>query len=150
MKTQPSYLREISIKYRKKRLKNDAPTEEPMNAPEKVAALFRDLEDEAKEKLIAICLDVKLKVICFEVVAIGSVHGIYGRMAEVLRAPIALNAYNLIIVHNHPSGDPTPSQEDKDFTTKLRIYTNDLGINLCDHVIIGEDGFYSFSKNGLL
>jgi DNA repair protein RadC len=143
----PAYLREISIKYRKKRVKNDAPVDEPLTDPEQIVSLFHDLEDEAKEKLIAVCLDVTLKVICFEVVSIGNVKGVYARIAEVLRAPIALNAYNLILVHNHPSGDPTPSPEDNQFTKDLRRYTKGLGICLCDHIIIGKGRYYSFAED---
>ncbi|MEM1221521.1 MAG: JAB domain-containing protein [Verrucomicrobiota bacterium] len=148
--TPPAYLRELTIKYRKKRVKNGAPVDEPLIDPEQVAALFRDMEDEAKEKMVAICLDAKLKVICFEVVAIGTVNGIYGRPAEVLRAPIALNAYNVILVHNHPSGDPTPSPEDETFTRELRRYMQGLGIRFCDHIIIGQGDYYSFSDAGVL
>jgi len=112
--------------------------------------LFSDLQNEAKEKLIVICLDVKLKIICFEVVAIGSLCAIYARPVEALRAAIPLNPYGIIVVHNHPSGEVQPSDEDKEFTKKLMRSTNDLGLTFHDHVIIGDGEYYSFSDAGLM
>ncbi|MEO0508651.1 MAG: JAB domain-containing protein [Verrucomicrobiota bacterium] len=66
------------------------------------------------------------------------------------RAPIALNAYHVILVHNHPSGDPTPSPEDETFTRELRRYMQGLGIRFCDHIILGQSDYYSFSDAGVL
>ena len=149
-KAKPAYLREVSIKYRKRRIKDGSPVNQPLTDAEKVYALFRDLEDETKEKLIAISLDTKLKIIAFEVVSIGSVSAIYTRPIEAVRASIMVNAYGIIILHNHPSGDPTPSRADKAFTKKLVRSCNDLGIAFHDHIIIGQDGFFSFQEEGLM
>ena len=149
-KKRPVYIREIEIRYKKRRVKSDAPIEQPLTDPQQVYELFSDLQNEAKEKLITISLDTKLKILCFEVVAIGAVASIYTRPIEVLRAAIPLNPYGIIVIHNHPSGDPTPSESDKKFTSALLINTKSLGLEFYDHIIIGRDNYFSFAKDGLM
>ena len=108
------------------------------------------MQDETKEKLIAVSLDAKLKIITFEVVGVGLVSGVFARPAEALRTSIMVNAYGVILLHNHPSGDPTPSDEDKAFTQQIKRSCDDLGIKLHDHIIIGSDRFFSFDDEGLI
>ncbi len=146
----PTYLREIQIRYKKKRVKSDSPVGKKITDARLVFELFSDLQNEAKEKLITISLDVKLKIICFEVVAIGSVNAIYARPVEAIRASIPLNPYGIIMVHNHPSGDPEPSSGDKNFTSKLLLNTKSLGIEFHDHIIIGDGKYFSFAEHGLI
>lgn len=148
--SKPAYLREIQIRYKKKRVKAGSPVGKSIAGAKQVYELFSDLQNEAKEKLIAISLDAKLKIICFEVVAIGSVCTVYARPFEVLRGAIPMNAYGLILVHNHPSGDTTPGLEDKRFTKDLKKLTESGGIELHDHVIIGDGDYYSFAEAGLM
>ena len=148
--SKPTYLREVKITFKKRRVKNGSPLGESVSHPQQVYELFQDLQNEAKEKLIAISLDTKLKIISFEVVAIGSVKSIYGKPFEAIRSAIALNADGLIIVHNHPSGDVTPSEADKEFTAALKDITDKGGMAFCDHIIIGDDAYFSFSNEGLL
>ncbi len=146
----PAYLREIQIRYKKKRVKAGSPIGKRIAGARQVYELFSDLQNDGKEKLIAISLDVKLKILCFEVVAIGSVHSIYTRPFEVLRSAILVNAYGLILVHNHPSGDATPGLEDKQFTKELKKLTDTGGVELHDHIIIGDGDYYSFAEAGLM
>jgi len=150
MDTKPTYLREVSIKFKKKRVKNNAPANESMTDPNKVYELFSDLEDEMREKFLVLALDAKLKLLCFEVVAIGSVDAVYGKPAEALRIPIAMGASSVILLHNHPSGDPSPSEQDKTFTQRIKGYCDDLGMPIHDHIIIGTEGFFSFNDQGLI
>lgn len=145
-----SYLREIVIRYKKKKLKEDSQVGKKIRGAKQVVELFTDLQNEAKEKLIAISLDAKLKILCFEVVAMGSVSSIYLKPFEALRASIALNASGIILLHNHPSGDPTPSAEDKKFTKQLKKITDLGGMVLHDHIIIGDEDYFSFSEKGLV
>lgn len=149
-KTTPTYIREIELRYKKRRVKSDAPLHEPLTDPKKVYELFSDLQNEAKEKLITISLDTKLKMLCFEVVAIGAVDSVYAHPAEVLRASIPLNAKGIILVHNHPSGDTDPSQGDRNFTYQLLFHTLSLGIEFHDHIIIGNQAYFSFAERGLM
>lgn len=146
----PVYIREIELRYKKHRVKSDAPVNEPLTDAMKVFELFSDLQNEAKEKLITISLDVKLKPLCFEVIAIGAVNAVYSRPIEVLRAAIPLNPFGIIVVHNHPSGDPTPSSGDIEFTSRLLINTTSLGLEFHDHIIIGNKEYFSFSEQGLM
>ncbi len=146
----PVYIREIELRYKKHRVKSGDPVNEPLTDAMKVFELFSDLQNEAKEKVITISLDVKLKLLSFEVVAIGAVNAIYGRPVEVLRTAIPLNPYGIIVVHNHPSGDPTPSPGDIEFTSKLLINTTSLGLKFHDHIIIGNKEYFSFAEQGLM
>ena len=144
-----SYLREIEIKY-KKRKSSSGEANKPIRAAEQVVELFSDLQNESKEKMIAINLDAKCRILCFEVVAIGSVSSLYTRPMEVFRTAFPVNAHGAIVIHNHPSGDPSPSQDDEKFTQKLLNMSNDMGLVFFDHIIIGEDGYYSFAEHGKL
>ena len=73
-KIEYKYIREIDIKYKKKRIKNNSPINEQACSPNQIIELFSDLQNEAKEKLITISLDANLKILCFEIVAIGSAY----------------------------------------------------------------------------
>lgn len=138
-------LREINISYRKKREKTDAPVDVPLTDPQQVFDLFAYMQNETKEKLIAISLDSQHQIISFEMVAIGSVHTIEVRPFELFRSSIVVNAARLLLVHNHPSGNPSPSEADKQLTRKISAYGSEGGIALLDHVIIGDGRYYSFA-----
>lgn len=146
----PTFIREIELRYRKRRVKADAPVEEPLTDPKMVYELFSDLQNETKEKLLAISLDTRLKMLCFEVIALGSVSSVYARAFESLRTAILVNAYGLIMVHNHPSGDVTPSLQDKQFTLDVLNHTVTGGIEFYDHIIIGRERYFSFAEQGLM
>jgi DNA repair protein RadC len=138
------FLREINISYRKKPVATDAPIDVPLTDPGKVFELFADMQNELKEKLIAISLDAQQKIISYELVAIGTVHSITVNPFELFRSSIVVGAVGMILVHNHPSGDPTPTASDRDLTRKVADYGRDGGISLIDHIIIGDGRFYSF------
>ena len=146
----PNYLREIHVSYKKKRVSSNSPINKSLTNPELVVELFKDMQNETKEKLIAISLDVKLKIITFEVVSIGSVAAIYARPGELVRVPVMVNAYGIIAIHNHPSGDSTPSDGDHAFTDDLLTICKALGTPLYDHIIIGDGEYFSFAQEGLL
>ena len=149
-KMEPTFIREIELKFKKRRVKHEL-AGVPLVSAERVAELFRDLQNEAKEKLIAIALDTKLKILCFEIISIGSLNAVYSRPFESVRTTILVNACCFIMVHNHPSGDPTPSQLDEDFTYELAGFGETGGIPLEDHIIIGEgESYYSFAEAGLI
>lgn len=139
------FLREINLSYRKKRVKTDAPVDVPLTDARQVFDLFEYLQSETKEQLIAISLDARNQVISYELVALGSVNGVSMRPFEIFRSSIVVNATSLILVHNHPSGNPTPSEADKQLTRKINAYGRDGGIQLLDHIIIGDGRYYSFS-----
>ncbi len=150
-KTGPTYIREIELKFKKRRVKSDDLAGEKLHSVERVVELFRDLQNEAKEKLITISMDIKLKILCYEVVSIGSVNSVYARPGEMVRTTFMVNASRFIVVHNHPSGDPSPSGPDEDFTYELASLGEMAGMPLEDHIIIGEgESYYSFAEAGLI
>ena len=91
------------------------------------------------------------KVIGFEVITIGSATESIVCLRDVFKAALIHNAVSIIIVHNHPSGDPSPSQADREVTKKIKDSAKILEITLLDHIIIGEyDAYFSFNENGLI
>ncbi len=149
-KREITYLREIEIKYKNRKISSDSAIDKPIREIKQVIELFSDLQNETKEKLITISLDAKSLILCFEVVAIGSINSISSRPFEAIRASLPLNPYGIIIIHNHTSGDPNPSREDESFAKELKTLTDAGGLYFYDHIIIGEDCYYSFAENGKL
>ncbi|WP_303905239.1 JAB domain-containing protein [Thiohalomonas denitrificans] len=144
-----AYLREVELKYKITEVESDVIGGDAGSSSQ-VYQLFSDLQNETKEKFITINLDTKNRVVCFEVVAIGSLNAIHARPMEVFRTSIMVNAASAIVVHNHPSGDPNPSQADIHFTQRLVNLSQEMGLNLIDHVIIGTGKYYSFFDSGVL
>lgn len=97
-----------------------------------------------REHFVVIHLDIRNCVIGVEEIAIGTTVGIVVHPKEVLKGALLANAVGIIVVHNHPSGEPEPSAEDKALTSKLREACELVGINLVDHIIVGDERYYSF------
>ena len=142
----PIFLREIEIRYKKKKVSKKSVSGD-ITCPADVVKLFHGLQDETKEKMITINLDAKNKILCFELIAIGSVQSIYVRPIEVFRTAFPVNAYGAVVLHNHPSGDPAPSQSDIEFTRTLNRMATDMGLKFLDHIIVGRDSYYSFKNS---
>lgn len=103
----------------------------------------------AQEALYTLTLDTKNNIIGLEQVYLGTLASIDVRVAEVFRLAIQQNAAAIIIAHNHPSGDPTPSSEDM-YTTQSIIQGGEiLGINVLDHLIIADENYLSLKEKGL-
>jgi DNA repair protein RadC len=107
------------------------------------ALLAPGMRDLKKEKFKALFLNTKNAIIKTETVSMGSLNGSLIHPREVFKTAILESAAGVIIVHNHPSGDPTPSPEDFEVTKRLIEAGNIVGIKLVDHVIIGSGGFES-------
>ena len=101
-----------------------------------------------REQFLVCCLDAKNVSIGVNIVSIGSLTLSIVHVREVFKPAILLNSAAIIAVHNHPSGDPTPSLEDRTLTTRLREAGDLLGIRLLDHLILGDDRLYSFADQG--
>lgn len=102
-----------------------------------------------QEELRVISLDTKNRVVDVATIYKGSVNTTMIRIAEVLRLPVALQCSNMILLHNHPSGDPSPSPEDIVVTEKIRECATAMDIILLDHVIIGNNRYVSLRERGL-
>lgn len=110
----------------------------------------REEEEQHKEYFYSIGLTSRNKVLYVDLVAMGTVNACYPFVREVLRMALIKNAVSIIVAHNHPSGTVEPSPEDKRFTRDLTSSCNTLGIRLLDHVIAGEETYYSFADSGTL
>ena len=106
------------------------------------------LNSSAEEKMVMICLDVKNNIVGLHEVAHGSINGCGLRMADIYKKALLNNAFSVVIAHNHPSGDLTPSHADVDFTEEVIKAGNLLGINCLDHIIVSIDGYYSLREHG--
>ena len=107
------------------------------------------LKDLDREHFILICVDTQHKVNALHTVSIGSVNASIVHPREVFKVAILANATSIFVAHNHPSGNCTPSTEDQTVTKRIQNAGELLGIDLIDHIIVG-DGYYSFKENGLL
>lgn len=106
-------------------------------------AFFDDMREKKKEHLYAVLLDSQNKIIQTRLISVGTLNSSLIHPREVFKPAIAESANSVILVHNHPSGDPTPSQEDIDVTEVLQKSAEILNIKLLDHIVIGRDGWKS-------
>ena len=95
------------------------------------------------EELWVLALDGRSRLRAARCVAKGGLHGLATRAPDVLRAALRADASAIVLVHNHPSGDPRPSPEDIDFTHSVGVAAQAVGIPLVDHVVVALDGFAS-------
>jgi DNA repair protein RadC len=133
----------------------------PLDSPQNAYGFWQDIVavDPAfeceKEHLIAIMLDTKLRPKGYHVISVGTINETVAHPREAFRAAIVAAAYGIVLMHNHPSGDPSPSAADRRMTATMREAASILQINLIDHVIAGnaEGGrlpYFSFRDAGLL
>lgn len=119
------------------------------SSPEQVSQLFSFLLCETKEYFFTIHLDGKNRIVCLDCVSVGSLNQSVVHCREVYKTALVSSAAAIILVHNHPSGDPSPSQEDISITRRLKEAGEIIGIRVLDHVIVGSDGMCSFVERGL-
>src|ERR1035437_3865833 len=112
-------------------------------SPTQIFDTFSFLQDETKEYFIALHLDGKNRIVCCDICSIGSLNQSIVHPREVYKTALLSSAAAIILMHNHPTGDPTPSREDLEITRRLREAGELLGIKILDHIVIG-DSFLSF------
>ena len=110
-----------------------------------IRGLFEGLD---REQFCAIFVNGKNKIVGFEVVSIGSLNSSIVHPREAFKLAILNSAAGVVFAHNHPSGVPSPSEEDRRITDRLRKAGELLAIPVLDHVIIGDGTYYSFADNG--
>lgn len=131
--------------------KSSAHTKLDFNHPASIAGYYmEDLRHAKREQLIAVMLDTKLRLIGDEVISCGTVNASIVSPREVFLAAMKLDAVYIVIIHNHPSGDPTPSRNDIAITRRLQLSGQLLGITLIDHIIIGDNRFISLKDSGFM
>lgn len=121
------------------------------SSSDSIAACYMErLRHEEKEKAILLCLDNKLKLLDETVLSMGTVNSASLSPRDVFMQALKCGATNVVLLHNHPTGDPTPSKADVQITNKIREAGFMLGIILQDHIIIGNNRYCSLSDDGLL
>ncbi len=143
------YVRELVIRY--------VPTESRIdnrkrfNTPKQLAELLMSLlAGECVEVFMIVCLSTKHHVICVHEVSRGSLDSTVVHPREVFKAAFLASAATIVLAHNHPSGDPSPSPDDVALTVRLVNGGAVMGIDVVDHIIIGEGSYFSFMEAGRL
>lgn len=121
-----------------------------VNSPNAVYQLCRSMARLQQEHFRVLAIDVRLHLIKMTTIAIGSSVACPVEPREVFRFAIQVGAHALVTVHNHPSGDPSPSAEDRELTRRLRDVGLLVGIRVVDHVVVARTGHYSFQASGAL
>ena len=104
-----------------------------------------------KEHLVVVCLNAKLKAVSHSIVSIGTLNETIAHPRDIFRPAIHLNAYAIVVMHNHPSGDSNPSAADYRITKRLKEAADLLQISLIDHFIVGDQGkYFSFKEAGIV
>ncbi|MFH1771845.1 MAG: DNA repair protein RadC [Candidatus Omnitrophota bacterium] len=111
---------------------------------------LRDLRDNKKEHFVIFYLDSRNQEIKKEVISVGSLSANLVHPREVFEPAVKNLAAQVILAHNHPSGDPEPSEDDLEITKRLVAAGKLLGIEVIDHIIVVKDKFFSFKDKGLL
>ena len=134
-----------------RRLMIQRPEEKPqVRSPADAANLLMgEMAHLEQEHLRVMLLDTKNHVLAIPTIYVGSTNTALVRVAEILRPAIRANAVGIIIVHNHPSGDPTPSPEDIRLTELIRKAGELADIEVLDHLIIGQQRYVSLKERGL-
>lgn len=148
--TKRVYLKRIEARYSKECIREDAPEEfatARFTSPKQVFEMFSELLYEAKEHFITLHLDGKNRIIAMDRVSEGSLNQSIVHPREVFKTACLSSAASIIMIHNHPSGDPTPSQEDLQITRRLKEGGELLGIKVLDHIIVGKT-YYSLKESG--
>lgn len=119
-------------------------------SPREIFNSLFDLRRSRKEQLVAIYLDTRNVEVKREIISTGTLNANLVHPREVFEPAVQNLAAGIILVHNHPSGDPEPSEEDKKITKQLIEAGKILGIEVLDHIIIGQENFTSLKDKGLI
>ena len=139
------YVRDLT----KRRYRGKTPT--PIRGPDDVVRLLgRTIRSSKREHFLVLLLNARHEVFARETVSIGSLNASIVHPREVFKAAILESAASIVLVHNHPSGDPEPSEEDSAITKRLVECGELLGIQVLDHVIVASRGVVSFRSRQLL
>lgn len=112
--------------------------------------LYHSLRDARKEKFMVFFLDAKNQILEEETLFEGTVNSSAVYPREIMERALKYKASSLIFVHNHPSGDPEPSESDKEITRDLVFAALVIQLKVLDHIIIGNDRYFSFADRGLI
>ena len=136
----PIAIREVAVQYRGARKR----IPEKILSPEHVARFVRGvIHGDAREHFVSVLLDGRHRPIAYQVVSIGTATASLVHPREVFQAAIGVGACALVVAHNHPSGDPSPSREDRDVTQRLAKAGKLIGIELLDALVVTDAQHHS-------
>lgn len=122
-----------------------------ITSPKDVISFYNmQLKYHQKECLVLIVLDSKNRILADETLSVGTINSSIADPREIFMTAIRKNGLSIILLHNHPSGDPTPSEEDILTTQRVKKAGELLGIELYDHIIIGQNSYISLKAEGYL
>ena len=121
-----------------------------ISSPNDVLTYFKDMEDLRQEEIRLIMLNTKNKIIAHKTISKGTINASIVTPREIFFPAIKMMASSIILAHNHPSADVTPSSEDKNITEVVARSGKLINIKLLDHIIIGKNKIYSFKEAGLI
>jgi DNA repair protein RadC len=122
-----------------------------ITTPEDVYELVKDeLANADRERFLSILLSTRNMVIGIETVGIGTINTCMVTARELFKSALLANAHSVILCHNHPSGDLTPSDDDIALTRRITEVGDIMGIAVLDHLIVGRDGFKSLKQMNLI
>jgi DNA repair protein RadC len=135
-------LREAEIRYTTRRVTEST----VILSAEDAAYLVGDMQELTVEHFVVLVLNMRHRVICRQTIGIGSIGEVVIHPREVFRAAIMSGGAAVVLIHNHPSGDPNPSEEDLLLTRRMAQAGQILGISVLDHVVIGDGCFRSIAE----
>ncbi len=146
------YVRELRISCRLRRYTGPSLSDLPMRGPAELAPVFHDLlGSECVEVCGLLCLTTKMQILAYHELSRGTLDRSCVHPREVFKTALLANASGIVLGHNHPSGDPTPSPDDRALTRRLVEAGSIIGVELLDHIIVGHvDRYWSFREGGLL
>jgi DNA repair protein RadC len=153
MQTDGIQLRELTVRYSVKKSAVGEPVVvgRALKSPrESAELLMRVLADQPTEVFAMLCLSTKHRIIAYHEVSRGTLDSTLVHPREVFKAAVLANAAAIIVSHNHPSGDPSPTIDDLDVTRRLVAAGEILGILVLDHIVVGECQYFSFKEAGRL
>ncbi|MFC5703067.1 DNA repair protein RadC [Cohnella faecalis] len=122
-----------------------------ISSPQDAAEIFRQFIGEFdRESFCILCLNTKNEPTALHQVSFGTLNASLVHPRETFKLAILANSASIIACHNHPSGEPTPSQEDIQLTERLRDTGTLIGIELLDHIVLGNGNFVSLKERGLM
>jgi len=141
--TAPTMIREAVVRYRGRARR----VGESMRSPTDVARFVRALVGtDAREHFVVVMLDGRHRPVAYQVVSVGTATASLVHPREVFQPAVGVGAVAILVAHNHPSGDPTPSAEDREVTDRLLRAGQLIGIPLLDHVVVAERGYVSLRE----
>ena len=130
---------------------HDSEKREVVKTPEDVVAQVRSrLKSKKKEYFLALLLDTRSQLIRIAEISVGSLDSSIVHPREVFKEAISASAASVIFAHNHPSGDPEPSAEDISITQQLVFACKTMGITVHEHLVIGNNNYFSFADQGYI